>query len=293
VKKNNKAANFTHIIRIFYPSLEICSVQLNEEGQYNDILILNEELIFRFPRYAPAIQALRDEAAILCLVRKHVSLPVPDPEFLIVEPPEPGKVFMGYRLIPGEPFWRELQNSILDEKVVCRIAHQLATFLLELHRIPPELIEIALPLHDTLPYWQAMFAEIRSLLFPFMCPEARFQVTQIFELFFADSNLHTFKPCLRHGDFGTGNFLFDPHTQSICGIIDFGFAGLGDPATDIAAASCMGERFFLKILEVYPQSDLTLQRAHFYRSTFALQEALHGCKNGDQAAFESGIAAYK
>jgi len=37
---------------------------------------------------------------------------------------------------------------------------------------------------------------------------------------------------LRYGDFGTGNILYDPQTLTISGIIDFGFAGLGDGALD-------------------------------------------------------------
>ncbi|MCP4426075.1 MAG: phosphotransferase [Chloroflexi bacterium] len=36
----------------------------------------------------------------------------------------------------------------------------------------------------------------------------------------------TYKPSLRHGDFGTGNILYNPQRQAISGIIDFGFAGL-------------------------------------------------------------------
>jgi hypothetical protein len=35
-----------------------------------------------------------------------------------------------------------------------------------------------------------------------------------------------------------------------------------------------------------------LPRARFYRSTFAIQEALYGVEHGDEAAFERGIAPY-
>ena len=35
-----------------------------------------------------------------------------------------------------------------------------------------------------------------------------------------------------------------------------------------------------------------MERAKFYKGTFALYEALHGIKNNDRPAFESGIAAF-
>lgn len=36
-----------------------------------------------------------------------------------------------------------------------------------------------------------------------------------------------------------------------------------------------------------------LERAAFYRGTFALQEAYYGLRDGNQEAFEDGIAQYR
>lgn len=293
MKKDEKIDGYLNAIQDAYPGVEVRSSTLNEQGQYNDILILNDELIFRFPRYYPGVQALQIEAAILRAVVPRVSLPVPAPEYLQVDGRQPGTAFMGYRMLPGKPFWRELQSTVVDEMAVARIAAQLAAFLNELHHIPLETISETLFIQDDLSKWQQMAQEIHSMLFPFMRPEAQRQVSRLFDDFFADPFLHTFTPCLRHGDFGSGNFLFDPSTQSICGIIDFGSAGLGDLAADIAAASTMGERYFEKILAMYPQPPDVLRRAQFYRGTFALQDALHGYKNNDRSVFESGISSYR
>jgi len=35
-----------------------------------------------------------------------------------------------------------------------------------------------------------------------------------------------------------------------------------------------------------------MERAQFYKSTFALQEALYGLRDNDQESFKSGIAQY-
>jgi aminoglycoside 2''-phosphotransferase len=74
------------------------------------------------------------------------------------------------------------------------------------------------------------------------------------------------------------------------GVIDFDSARVGDPANDLAAASCYG---LDRLARVYPEADAAIPRVQFYVGTFALQEALFGVENGDDGAFERGIAAYR
>jgi aminoglycoside 2''-phosphotransferase len=51
--------------------------------------------------------------------------------------------------------------------------------------------------------------------------------------------------------------------------------------------------FFNMCLDLYPNGTEIAERVRFYRSAFALQEALHGVENDDAAAFENGIKAYR
>ena len=53
-----------------------------------------------------------------------------------------------------------------------------------------------------------------------------------------------------------------------------------------------GEPFFARYGKAYPNIEFMLDRAHFYRGTYALSEALYGIKHDDREAFASGIAAY-
>ena len=50
-------------IRAAYPSLEVTSVELNTKRQNNDVLIINNSLIFRFPKYPQVIDQLKLETA--------------------------------------------------------------------------------------------------------------------------------------------------------------------------------------------------------------------------------------
>ena len=122
--------------------------------------------------------------------------------------------------------------------------------------------------------------------------ESRQTISNHFESFLGQVSDHPFEPVLRHGDFGSGNILYDSQSQSISGIIDFGSAGLGDLAVDIAGAMTFGESFFNHYYASYPDLDSFVERARFYKGTFALQEALYGLKHDDHTAFERGITSY-
>jgi aminoglycoside 2''-phosphotransferase len=98
---------------------------------------------------------------------------------------------------------------------------------------------------------------------------------------------------LRHGDFGTGNLIYDPEARRMAGVIDFGGAGLGDAATDMAGLlSSYGETFLARCAAYYPAIEAASTRIRFYYGTFALQEALFGIENGDEQAFASGMATF-
>jgi aminoglycoside 2''-phosphotransferase len=200
---------------------------------------------------------------------------------------------MGYPLISGDPLWHETLAKITNAATRQRLADQLASFLKALHSIPIEQLGQDLPVHDGPDEWTKLYSDIRHHLFPLMRPDVQESVKNHFETYLNNSHLHTYQICLRHDDFGTGNILYDDQAQEISGIIDFGSAGLGDPALDIAAASCYGESFFHRFFDVYPEIETMLERAQFYKGTYALQEALHGWRNNDQQAFESGMAEYQ
>jgi aminoglycoside 2''-phosphotransferase len=283
---------YLQVVGESYPDLAVEDAQLNRDGQFSHILVVNGEIIFRFPRYADGVEGLAREVRILRHIQGRVTLPIPNPIYASRGTQAVGRAFMGYRLIPGEPLWPQTLAAIGDEGVLRRLARQLALFLKELHSIPVEDIGVDLPIRDGHDEFAAMYAEIRASLFPFMRPDARDGVRRHFEAYLDDPRLHRFEPSLRHGDFGPSNILYDPQSRAISGVIDFGFTGLGDPAQDVAAVSWYGEPFLQRILRAYPQTESMLERARFYRGTYALEEALHGLRSGDRGAFERGMVSY-
>jgi len=288
----NKQDVLLQSIRSAYPDLRIASVEFNGDGQNNDVLVVNGEFIFRFPKYAGALKRLKLETAILTGISGHVSLPVPAPAFVNIEGRVVGEAFTGYRKLAGEPLWRETFRAIDDDETLEKLASQLAGFLKELHSTPASSIGCELPVLDTDAKCADLYARIREKLFPYMRPDAHEWTERHFETFLNDKR--NLLPVLKHGDFGTSNILFDGGQRTICGVIDFGSSGLGDPAYDLAGLlSSYGEAFVRRCWKVYPEIESFMNRARFYQGTFALEEALFGIENKDQRAFESGIEKYR
>ena len=286
-----KEVTYAQTIKDNYPALDIRSTHLHtSEGQFNDILFVNDDLIFRFPRHEEGINSFLQEIEILLKLQGHLSLPIPKPIYVSSGSKAIGKLFMGYRMLTGKPLFRSVLGAIADQTTLAILAQQLAAFLHGLHSLSPAAVGLNLPFRNALIEYERFFFNIQEHLFSFMRPDARITITKQFTDYFDDTGLHDFDPALIHGDFGGSNILFE--ADQITGVIDFGFAGFGDPATDLAAVSTFGDSFFARICEWYSPNEAMLKRARFHRSTFALYEALHGFQNNDQEAFKSGMEQY-
>lgn len=284
-----------HLQRILlrYPDLPVHSIRpIEGNGQNNDILVLNEEVVFRFPRSNQVIDQLAIEKSILSRVQSVLPLPVPRLAYSSLGTREAGEVFVGYSIIPGEPLTTDRLAALPADRRRF-LARQLAGFLRSLHEFPSGFLGIDLPVQDGLEEWAGMYAEVRERLFPMMHPDARGTVAAFFEEALTYPERLAFEPCLRHGDFGPGNILYEGATGEISGIIDFSSAGRGDPAVDLAAVSLYGDEFVEWMAQAYPGLEAMRERARFYRGTFALQEALFGLREGDEEAFKAGMGNYK
>ena len=281
---------FIQAIQAVYPDLVVETAVFNEEGQYNRVLIVNGTAVFRFPRYEAGLEQLLLESKILTAVQPYLPLATPNPAFVNFANARVGQAFMGYQMISGEPLYPQAFAKIKDKAA---LAAQIAGFLQALHAIPiRELIDEPLPLSDTKEEWWDVYGRIQMKLFPYMRLDACKSVAHHFESVLDDPTQYQFTPVLRHGDFGTGNLLHNPETQQMSGVIDFGFTVLGDPAFDVAGLLTYGEPFVRQVAAHYPAIEEYWQRIWFYKGTFALFEALFGIENGDDDAFERGMAKY-
>ena len=84
-------------------------------------------------------------------------------------------------------------------------------------------------------------------------PHVRESVSEHFAPILGDARLMDYEARLINGDFVPYHIIFDRDRKRINGIIDFGTAGIGDPAADF---SCIiynyGESFLAEMAKTYP-----------------------------------------
>ncbi len=270
----NIPAHYLDRILASYPELDISSVYADTDGLVNNVYIINNNLVCRFPKNEEAQASLLVEAGILDLARKYLDMPLP-----LFEHREPD--FVAYRMIRGEPLYR---HNIFgaSQAVQNRYAEQLATFLRQLHY---------LPIHEALPFvtpeqkraqYIHFYTEIEQELFPYLMTMAKEWVKHLFEPVLSGQLSLTYMPALIHDDLAPYHILYDKSEQRITGIIDFGTASINDPASDFALLiNAYGESFLRLMIPYYPAIEEALDRARFYAGALELGWAVTGIRTHD------------
>ena len=261
-------------IKAVFPNLKISTIRVNTDGLINDVLIVNEDLVFRFPRNADwGVKLFTNEIKVIELARKYVEIPLPQFEYKADD-------LAVYRFIKGDALRREdILN--LTEKEQDKIADRLAVFLKQFHEIPEsELKQNKIAPSDvnrSRETWLKLFESVEKELFPSMMPHVRESVKEHFAPILADAQFMNYEPQLINGDIAPYHIIYDRERKRINGIIDFGTAGVGDAAADF---SCMifnyGESFLTKMAKSYPEIENGIDRARFWAGTLPLQWALSG-----------------
>jgi aminoglycoside 2''-phosphotransferase len=169
----------------------------------------------------------------------------------------------------------------LPENEQNKIARELAVFLKQFHEIPASELEknkiAQSDVNRTREVWLKLFENAEKELFSLMMPHVRKSVAEHFAPVLADEKFMDYRPQLINGDIAPYHIIFDREQRQINGIIDFGTAGIGDPAADFACIIYnYGESFLEKMAKSYPEIKNAVDRARFWAGTLPLQWALSG-----------------
>jgi aminoglycoside 2''-phosphotransferase len=173
-----------------------------------------------------------------------------------------------------------------------RLSVQVGEFLRALHGLDGAEFEENVSLADDHQHWSRMLDAFRDELFVDMRADAQRAVELALHSHLCGG--FDWQPALRHGDFGGSNLLWDDNARRLSSVIDFGSVALGDPAVDLAAITAFDALLAPAVQPAYPELFVPdrQRRVSFYRSTFALQQALWARRVGDVDQFNEGIAAY-
>ena len=261
-------------------------------GQNSIAILANEEWIFRYPLHASAAESLDSEIAALKAVHGRLPVPTPSPE-IVADVPGLEWRGMGYPAVGGETLDRS-QIGSFNAEAMTRLGRDLGRFMNTLHSTPASRFsKSALRNRDSGERWERLASDAAELLKSRVESSTWNRLNRKLKKSIDKIKRLEFEPVLRHGDFGSGNFLFDQQSH-LSGVIDFGSAGFGDPAVDVAGliATDPSELLVERVRATYPAIDGMIARARIYRETFALEHALLGAKSDDELEIKDGLDSY-
>ena len=284
----NPIGPYRERIRELFPALTIDSISIDNSGLLNDVVVVNGELVFRFAKTDFGYTDPLAEAKVLRFLRNYITLQIPEPFYESNE-------LLAYRRIPGETLRRDLLMRLAETDQQA-VAEQLARFLKELHGIPlGDASDHEIPMADALMKyegWVKVFQRIQEKVFPLLLPHVREWVTEHFESHLSDKRNFEYELRMVDTDLPPYHILFDK--QRISGIIDFGSAGLGDPAIDLGVIIYnYGESFLDRFYHVYPEAEAYLKRARFYAGAHEVRWLLTGIEKNNLWWFAVHVGSAK
>ena len=218
-----------------FPHLPIETWEPLYEGWANRTFLINQGIVFRFPKHQVAAHDLIREIRLLTELAPTVPLPIP--QYLYHGQPTQHYpfVFGGYAFIEGTP----LNQCSSEVQSASWWQPPLGAFLTALHRFP---IEGMQDLFETDAYmtpqaWQdgiaEMFGKIQTHIFPRLTHRQQEELSTYFEQVITNPSIFSFTPVFIHQDFYSHNILVDADTETVTGIIDWGSCTVGDPAEDV------------------------------------------------------------
>ena len=227
--------NYHAAIMKNFPQLTIETWEPLNEGWANRTFLVNQRIVFRFPKHQVAAHGLVREIGLLTELAPTVPLPIP--QYLYHGQPTQHYpfVFGGYTFIEGTP----LNQCSPQVQSASWWQPSLGAFLTALHRFPVDRVQdlFETDIYTTPQAWQEgiskMCKKIRTYIFPLLTHRQREELSTYFEQVMANPSIFSFIPVFIHQDFYSHNILVDVDTETVTGIIDWGSCTVGDPAEDV------------------------------------------------------------
>lgn len=220
-----------------FPALAPINIQYINAGWDNKLFLVNDQIIFRFPRRSFAAELIERENLLLNHLQTRISLSIPNPIYLGKPCKHYPFHFHGYHIIPG----RSGAHAKLNQQERKKSIIPLANFLKELHSIKKEeAIQLdAKPQKSNRSDIDSMLQRLNNRI-KLIIENNIVEINQnIFnrEIEIAkDIKLPENTVGLIHGDLYANHILFN--NGELTGIIDWGDSGINHQSIDFGIIHC-------------------------------------------------------
>ncbi|MCL4310886.1 MAG: aminoglycoside phosphotransferase family protein [Candidatus Thermoplasmatota archaeon] len=266
--------NLISRIKNNFPEINIKKFYAIESGWMNYIIVINDSIVFRFPKTRKMVEKFQKEIRLLSILHNP---PVKVPEYVFISKDEP--IYGGYYKINGMP----LNNSKTLGKGILSDFIRFLNYLKSYNGYKFHSNDIDIYNYKTWEHYENSLIQMFSESLADNIKEPYFNnIVNLMEAAFSDLEPDDFS--LIHGDLSNGNVIISRRHDRLNGIIDWSDSCYGDIALDIAA---IVDNYPIAALEPlllnYEQkfSDRAIKRVLFYRAVSPLYYAHYMARTGN------------
>ncbi|MBU0578152.1 aminoglycoside phosphotransferase family protein [Patescibacteria group bacterium] len=281
---------YLELIRKEFPDHKWKDFKYLTHGWDHNVIILDNEWVFRFPKNKEYLKKLQKEIELLKYLNKQITLPIPNYTLIAKD-----KSFAGYKIIKGKEFKPWIYKNKVALKNKKKIINQLVEFFNELHSIPLDKIKkYDVKFYDSKKETAKIFKDVKKYVFPKLNKRER----QISEKYFKDCaalETKSVKNTFIHIDIHYSNVLIKHDDSELAGVIDFSDRVIGDPATDFAHLWNYGPKFIKSVYKKYrgPKDPEFLYRSKLYSKWDAFGIMIESFKPMYKCTFKEGHKMFR
>lgn len=254
--------------------LAVRSARFLGEGWNSHAYLVNEELVFRFPKRPGHWEELEREIAFLAFAADKLPLATPRYAKVARDSPAAAWGYAAYRYLLGQA----MNVNVLSPEKRDAAADSVASFLRALHGLQPS-PEVAsiLPREDERLVAERYYARAERTVAPELPASEAKALRNLFQAHLGAPENFSFLPVVLHADLSRDHVLI--HDSSVSGVIDFGDVNWGDPDYDFMYLFVnFGPAFGEKVARRYghPQLEHLRTKLQYYRLVDLIDTILHG-----------------
>lgn len=215
--------------------LSINKIKLLGEGFDNSVYVVNDALVFRFPRRQEAVPLILRELSLLKALEGHLSLEIPKVQFFAQASSVFKRPFYGHGLISGQTGC----GLALKPDAFKKAAKTLGLFLRGLHNLDFKSLNLTeghlCPDFDRLDF-SGLSQRFAERLGAISGAYELKKYQKLMERILSEAEVYTSQPenhCLVHGDLYHRHLVFN-HKNELSGVIDWGDSAVTDFVVDLA-----------------------------------------------------------
>ena len=284
---NVKATKY--LLEHTFVDLTVESIKILGSGYDSVAYLVNNEYVFKIKFSANKKKGYEKEKTIYDFLNKNLTTDINIPNIEYSHISDEISI-LGYKQIKGKFLSPELYETLTEEEKQL-LKQDIAGFLRQMHEL--DITEIEGYTIDNKQNVLEEYQLLRNTIYDSLT-DAEKSYIESFMNRLLSTNIFNGKKCLCHNDFSCNHLLVDENNR-LCGIIDFGDAGIIDEYCDFIylledSEEEIGYEFGEDILRLYGNIDITKAKEYqdVVEEYYPIETIVYGIKNNRQDFIDEG-----